>query len=278
MKKSYRFLITILFLGAYLLSACGGALPQQGQSDPAGSSQATEAVFTGTVEAKQGTVWLISGQQVNVDSAASVDPNIQVGDTVRVEAQVSTDGAVVALKIESSSLDDGNANDNTSNDNSGNDNSGNTNDDNTNADDNSNTANDNGNTNDNSNGAPSGAEQEVFGVVETITADSITINGITYGIASFTEFKDLIAVGDQVKIHVIVNADGTFTIREIEKSTDTGIGDDNGNSNDDNANYNGNSNDDDSNDNSDDHSNGNSNDDDHDDDNGNSNDNNSNDD
>ena len=262
MKKSYRFLVTILFMGAYLLSACGGALPQQSQSDPAGSSQATEAVFTGTVEAKQGTVWLISGQQVNVDSAASVDPNIQVGDIVRVEAKVSADGAVVALKIESSSPDDdGNANDNTSNDSSGNDNSGNTNDDNTNADDNSNAANDNGNTNDNSNGAPSGAEQEAFGIVEAITADSITIDGVTYSIASFTEFKDLIAVGDQVKIHVIVNADGTFTIREIEKSTDTGIGDDNGNSNDDNANYNGNSNDDD-----------------HDDDNGNSNDNNSNDD
>ena len=278
MKKSYRFLVTILFMGAYLLSACGGALPQQSQSDPAGSSQSTEAVFTGTVEAKQGTVWLISGQQVNVDGAASVDSNIQVGDIVRVEAKVSADGAVVALKIESSSPDDGNANDNTSNDSSGNDNSGNTNDDNTNADDNSNAANDNGNTNDNSNGAPSGAEQEAFGIVEAITADSITIDGVTYSIASFTEFKDLIAVGDQVKIHVIVNADGTFTIREIEKSTDTGIGDDNGNSNDDNANYNGNSNDDDHDDDNGNSNDNNSNDDDHDDDNGNSNDNNSNDD
>lgn len=273
MKKSNRFLVTVLLLGAYLLSACGGTLPQQNdsqQGSPAGSSQSTEAVFTGTVEAKEGTVWLISGQQVNVDGSASIDPAIQVGDIVRVEAKVSADGAVVALKIEASSPDDGNANDDTSNDNAGNDNSSNANDDNTNADDNSNTANDNGNTNDNSNSAPSGAEQEAFGVVETITADSITINGVTYSIASFTEFKNLIAVGDQVKIHVVVNADGTFTIREIEKSTGTGIGDDNGNSNDDNANFNGNSNDDDdSNDNSDDNSNGNSNDDDDDDDNSN---------
>ena len=277
MKKSYHFLITILFLGAYLLSACGGTLPQQ--NVPAGSSQSTEAVFTGTVEAKEGTVWLISGQQVNVDGSSSIDPNIQVGDIVRVEAKVSADGAVVALKIEVSSPDDGNANDNTMNDNAGNDISSNTNDVSANANDNSNTPNDNGNMNDNSNSAPSGTEQEVFGVVEANTADSITINGITYSIASFTEFKDLIAVGDQVKIHVLINADGTLTIREIEKSTGASIG----NNNDDNSNasFNVNSNDDSSNMNSndDDHNNSNSNgDDDHEDDDNNNGGSNSNDD
>jgi len=267
-KKSYRFLVTILMVGTYLLSACGGALPQQSdsqQGNTVGSSQSTGTVFTGTVESKEGTMWLISGQQVNVDGSTSIDSNIQVGDIVRVEASVNANGAVVALNIEVSSPDDNNVNDNAANDNASNDNGSNTDDDNANA-------NDNSNTNDNSNNAPSGAEEEVFGMVEAITADSITIDGITYSIASFTEFKDFIAVGDQVKIHVIVNSDGAFTIREIEKSTSTGIGDDNGNSNDDNVNFNSNSNDDHgSNDNSDDHSNGNSNDDDDHDDNSNGN-------
>lgn len=85
-------------------------------------------------------------------------------------------------------------------------------------------------------------EVEIFGVVESLTETTITVNGVTYNIlADFTEFKDVISVGDQVKIHVIVNADGTFTIREIEIS----IGDDNDNAN---INSNVNSNDDNGND------------------------------
>ena len=114
------------------------------------------------------------------------------------------------------------------------------------------------NSNDNSSGD---IEQEVSGVVEAITTESITINGVTYVFADFTEFKDVIALGDLVKLHVIVNADGTFTIREIEKSDETGG--DNGNSNsndndsDDNSNSSNNNDDDNNNSNSNDNGNGN---------------------
>jgi len=115
----------------------------------------------------------------------------------------------------------------------------------------------------------SGNEVEIFGVVESMTETAITINGVTYNIvADLTEFNDVISVGDQVKIHVILNADGTFTIREIELS----LGDDNGNNND---NTNVNSNDDNGNDNgvnsNDDNNNANSNDDNSNDDDGNNN-------
>lgn len=275
MKKSYRFLVTALFLGSLLLGACSGALPQDlgSPQSPAGSSQSTEAVFTGTVESYSGTFWLISGQQVDVDASTVIDPNIQVGDLVKVEASVSSDGKVVALKIESSVPDDVSANDNSANSNAANSNDNVNMNDNTNSsDDNSNSANDNANVNDNTNSAPSGTSQETFGVVEAISADSITIDGITYGIANFTEFKDIIAAGDQVKIHLIVNDDGSLTILEIEKSTGTSIGDDNSNTNDsswnsnDDKSSNFNSNDDDHNNNSNSNSND---DDDHDDDNSN---------
>jgi len=264
MKKSYRTLVTALFFGAYILGACSGALPAQNDSpqESGGSSQSSEAVFTGTVESMGGGHWLISGQQVNVDGSTSVDTNIQVGDVVKVEAIVQTDGSIAASKIESMSYDGSNAN---------------TNDDGTNTNDNSNAGNDNdddsSNSNSNSN-SNDDDEQEVYGVVEAMTDDSITIDGVTFVLAGFTEFNDVIAVGDTVKIHVIVGDDGTLTIREIEKATS--IGDENGNFNgddDDNGNSNGNSNDDDD----DDNSNNNSNDDDgHDDDNGNSNSNDSN--
>jgi hypothetical protein len=266
MQKSYRFLASALILGAFLLSACSGVLPQQDDSSqgPAGA-QFTEVVFTGTVDAMGGTQWTISGQLVGVEGSTVVDPGIQVGDIVKVEARVSSDGKVLAFRIEASKPDDGNANEDNSNGNmnANDDNSNDNTNANGNANDNANgNANVNGNANDN--GAPAGAEREAFGVVQAITANSIIINGVTYKLAKFTEFKHPIAVGDQVKIHVIVNADGTLTIREIEKTRGTGIGNNNSNSN---SNSNGNSNDN----SNDDKGNSNSNDNDDDDDNSNSN-------
>lgn len=266
MQKSYRMILSVLMFGAFLLSACSGAVaPQRDDSSqsPTGS-QFTEVVFTGAVETMGGGQWQISGQSVGVDDSTSVDANVKVGDIVRVEARVFQDGSVLALKVESSLPDDtANGNDSNSNDPAANSNdAGNVNA-NTNDSTNANT-NTNANSNDdNSNTAPpSGAAQEISGTVQAITKDSITINGVTYKLASFTEFKSLIVVGDQVKIHIIANADGTLAIREIEKVSGTGIGSSNSNSN-----SNVNSNDDNSNDDS---SNSNSNgDDDDDDDNGN---------
>jgi hypothetical protein len=257
--------MSALLLGVFLLSACSGAMPGQDDS-PQGTdgSQATEVVFTGAVETMGGGQWQISGQSVGVDGSTSVDPNVKVGDIVRVEARVFQDGSVLALKVESSLPDDtANGNDNNSNDTAANSNDAN----NANTNDNANAnTNDNANSNDdNSNSAPSGTAQEFSGVVEAITTDSITISGVTYSLAAFTELKDIIAVGDQVKIHVIANADGTLTIREIEKVSGTGIGSGNSNSN-----SNLNSNDDNSNDSN---SNANSNDDDSNDDNSNDDDN-----
>jgi len=182
MQKSVRYILTVLLLGSFLLSACAGAAPQ---GDDSGGS-----------------------------------PDANSNEVVDVNGN-DNDSAV-------------NENTNESQENNNNDDS-------------------QGNGNDNSNGS-SGDEIEFHGVVEALTTASINIDGVVYYFADFTEFKDLISVGDQVKIHIIVNADGTFTIREIELSS----GDDDNS----NGNSNLNSNDDDSNDNS----NGNSNDDDDDDD------------
>jgi len=257
--KSFKLLSIILVL-AYLLSACSGAAVESGV--PAGGkSQAMEVAFTGTVEAIGASEITVSGQIVAIDAKTILDPNVKVGDIVKVEASVSDTGAVLALTIESSSPDDTTTN-------SGNTNDDNTNSGNTNTNDNSNTSNDNTNSNDNSTGNDNGTggmEEEITGVVEEITADSVTVDGVTYNFSSFTEFGDAIFVGDEVKLEVIVNADGTFTVREIEKFDGTSIGNDNSNDDDDDDDdSNGNSNDDDDedDDNSNGNSNGNSNDDD----------------
>ncbi len=119
-----------------------------------------------------------------------------------------------------------------------------------------------------------GEETEFTGIVEAIADDSWTISGQTVAIISLTEIKDVIEVGDTVKVEAIIGADGSLTAREIELSDD--FGEDNGNFNDNqndnadddqNQNDNGNANDDNFNDNDD---NGNMNDND---DNGNMNDN-----
>ena len=274
MKKMNRSMFfSILVVLAYVLSACSGAqaVPSS-NSQSSQSGQVQEVVFTGTVDSMGGGEWTISGQAVSVDGTTAVDASIVVGSNVKVEARVDQAGKVAANRIELAGADDTNANSNDANqnDSNANDNASNSND---NQADNSNSANSNddnsnGNGNDNSS---TGSEQEVSGIVEAITTDSITINGVVYMLADFTEFKDLIAMGDQVKIHVIVNADGTFTIREIERTSSAGIGGDNSNSNgsDDNSNVSSNSNGNDDNGNDDNSNDDNGNDDNSNDDNGN---------
>lgn len=234
--KQYKFLSLALML-AYVLSACSG-VPAGPGAPSSQNGQSQEVVFSGTVEVIGAGQWTVSGKSISLSSTTAVDTNIQLGDNVKVEAVVSQDGTVTAVRIESAGADDvanGNSNDDNVNDINANDNPSNSNDgqaDNSNSDNNNTNVNDNGNDN-----TADGPEQEVFGTVQAITAESITINGIVYMISDFTEFKDLIVVGDTVKLHVIVNADGTFAIREIEKSTGAGD-DDNSNSNgsDDNSN------------------------------------------
>jgi len=223
-------MLSFVLIAAYLLAACSGGMPEPSAPATAPKVQANVVAFTGIVEAMNGSQWTVSGQQVTVESQTALDPNISVGDRVKVEASVSADGAVVALKVESSAGDDVVS---------------------TPSADGSSTPDplrtpspDGSSTPDTSStpGAsvpqPAGNQgNEVFGIVEAMTAESITVNGIVYSLANFTEFKDAIFVGDQVKLHVIANPDGTLTIREIEKSQ--GVGNDNSNdaiSNDDNGN------------------------------------------
>ncbi|HLO29127.1 MAG TPA: DUF5666 domain-containing protein [Anaerolineales bacterium] len=199
MRNIHRFKVLSFFLVfAYLLAACGGTLSQASTTAKGPKVQANVVAFTGIVEAMNGTEWTIGGQKMTLDPQAALDPNIAVGDEVKVKASVIPGGAVVALKIESSASSPGASAISGL--------SGAPSPDVSNASDAA---------------APQVAvanENVVSGMVEAIQGDTITVSGVTYNLAAFTEFKDALTVGDQVKIHVTVNADGTFTVREIEKS------------------------------------------------------------
>ncbi|HLO15935.1 MAG TPA: DUF5666 domain-containing protein [Anaerolineales bacterium] len=201
MKSINRFKALSFFLiAAYLLAACGGTLPGNPTTAKGPKVEANAVAFTGMVQAMNGTEWTVGGQKITLDPQVALDPNIAVGDLVKVEANVSPDGAVVALKVESS------ANDNVVSAPS--------------ADASSTPDPASTSSPDASASQITGANQnEIFGTVEAMTADAITVNGVTYSLTQgFTEIKDALSVGDQVKLHVTVNADGTATVREIEKS------------------------------------------------------------
>ena len=61
-----------------------------------------------------------------------------------------------------------------------------------------------------------GDEIEFFGTVEAIGANAWTVAGQSIGVTAETEIKGTIVVGDAVKVHALVNADGSLTAREIE--------------------------------------------------------------
>ncbi|HSA99022.1 MAG TPA: DUF5666 domain-containing protein [Anaerolineales bacterium] len=213
MKNINRFkVLAVFFAMTLLLAACGGALPQTVSSARGPKVEANTVVaFNGIVEAMNGTEWTINGQKISLDPQALLDPNIAVGDEVKVEANVSADGSIVVMKVESAGRGDTVST--------------------ASVEDNSTpdpvemsapdvrSASEGSNSSDNS--APQAAgtnENEVFGTVEAITADTIIVDGVTYDLTDFTEIKDALTAGDTVKLHVTVNADGTVTVREIEKS------------------------------------------------------------
>ncbi len=194
MKTIHRFKALSLFLLlAYLLAACGGTLPQSTASSRGSKVEPNVVAFTGAVESMNGSEWTVGGQKLSLDSQASLDPNIALGDQVKVEAHVLPDGSVVASKVQSSIASKSVA------------------------DDNSTPSPDLSSASDASS-SQAAVAKEVFGAVEAMTADTITVDGVSFNLADFTEFKDALTVGDQVKLHVTVNADGTFTVREVEKS------------------------------------------------------------
>ena len=265
MKKLSYVLVLVLALTAMLVSACGGSAATDSTAVGGGKPQASPVEFTGVIESINGDQWSINGQTITVDPAVVRDGPFGVGDTVKVEVQVQTDGSMVVNRVESPSAAD-NSNDVNSNDVNSND-------------ANSNDANSNSNGNDNTNDGLviDNSNTEAFGKVDSITLDTVVIAGQAFTIANGAEFKNQIQAGNFVKVHFLLNADGTMSITQIEiwdpalvdgngnSNSNTNSNDDNGNasnSNDDNGNAS-NSNDDNGNDsNSNDDNGGNSNNDD----------------
>lgn len=158
MKGFPRLFLVLMATVAMLVSACGGSATSPVAEDTSlgsGKPLASLIEVKGYIEGISGNQWTINGQVVTVDQAMLDDDDdlsdYQVGDYIEIEAEVSTDGSLVAKEVDDSS-DDGNENDdsNSNDDDLGGIGNSNDNDDDSNDnDDDSNDNDDDSNSNDN---------------------------------------------------------------------------------------------------------------------------------
>jgi hypothetical protein len=134
--------------------------------------EGTELEFSGIVELISPESWTIAGQVFAISPKTEIKGTIIVGDLVKVEALVGTDGTATAHEIKLADGSDPSTEDD--------------------------------------------SELEFEGIVETIAPDNWTVAGQTFTITPETEIKGIILVGDLVKIEALVGTDGTAIAREIK--------------------------------------------------------------
>ena len=183
MNKSTRFiLIGVVSLAAVFMAACNAALPAGAEAKLSADGQSAQVEFTGVVDSIGADQWVVSGQALLVTPQTVLDGSISVGNTVKVYATVTADGAVTANKIELPISESSTA------------------------------------VPQSTPGAFDDSGDEFTGTVEAISADSWQVSGQTFTFTAQTEVKDNIVVGDLVKVHFVTNPDGTKTATEIELS------------------------------------------------------------
>ena len=181
MNKSTRFILFgVVSLAAIFMAACNAALPAGAEAKLSADGQSAQVEFTGVVDSIGADQWVVSGQALLVTSQTVLDGSISVGNTVKVYATVTADGAVTADKIELPISESSTA------------------------------------VPQSTPGAFDDSGDEFTGIVEAISADSWQVSGQTFTFTAQTEVKDNIVVGDLVKIHFLTNPDGTMTATEIE--------------------------------------------------------------
>jgi hypothetical protein len=102
--KNIRFLTFVLIIGTLVLSACSaGTATPTAVPQPAKSAKvdAMPVSFVGIVDSIAGDQWVISGTTVTVDASVVRDGPFDVGDQVKVEGFVNSDGSFTISRVES---------------------------------------------------------------------------------------------------------------------------------------------------------------------------------
>jgi hypothetical protein len=181
MNKSTHFILFgVVSLAAVFMAACNAALPAGAEAKLSADGQSAQVEFSGVVDSIAADQWEVSGQVLLVTPQTIIDGSISVGNTVKVYATVTADGAVTASKIELPIAESSTA------------------------------------IPQSTPGSFDDSGGEFTGIVETINADSWQVSGQAFAFTAQTEVKGNILVGDPVKVHFVNNPDGTMTATEIE--------------------------------------------------------------
>jgi hypothetical protein len=145
------------------------------------SSTSEDLHFTGWVETIGPDLWVVGGTTFLLGPDTEIEGGIVVGDFVKVEAALQSDGSYLAREIKLA--DEGDL---------------------------------------------PGEKTEFFGQVTAMEPGTWIVGGLTFVVTPDTEIKDVIVVGDFVKVEAFVGADGSLTAHEIELDDDAIQSDDDG--------------------------------------------------
>ena len=186
-KKQVVRVLSLMAVAAMALAACApgaATLPAPAGEglmktvEPVETAAPTtleaELELTGTVESMSPTAWMMNGKVLAILPATEIKGTIQVGDLAKAHVFVQGDGTLAAREIEPAQSSDA------------------------------------------AELSLAGAEYDFTGAVEAIAIDQWTVAGKTFAVTAQTEIKGTFAIGDLVKVHLIIGADGSLVAREIE--------------------------------------------------------------
>jgi len=151
--------------------------------------EAGDYEFVGVVTAMEAGTWTIDDKTVTITDQTEVKDAIILGDTVEVQAKVTIDGTIAAQEIKLSSTEElpkqsGDQNGDSEQD---------------------------------------GIEMQVSGTVEAYSSTSITVNGQSIDLLPSTKIEGALAVGVQVQVEAVLNADGSLSAKSVEVKSGTAI-------------------------------------------------------
>ena len=185
MRTDVARVLSLLALAGMTLAACAAPASAPGTESPAAPVTTTPPVRTvesptgeailelvGSVEQIMPAAWTLNGRVLAILPQTEIRGSIRVGDMVKAHAVVQPDGSLAAREIEPAEAADP--------------------------------------------FALPGAEFDFTGAVEAMAIDQWTVAGTTFAVTSQTEVTGTFTIGDLVKVHLLVGADGSLVAREIE--------------------------------------------------------------
>jgi uncharacterized membrane protein YgcG len=128
--------------------------------------------LTGTVEQIAPGAWTVNGKVLAILPATQIRGSFRVGDMVKAHAAVQADGSLAALEIDPVEIADP--------------------------------------------ASLPGSEYDFTGAIDAMSVDQWTVAGTTFAVTPATEIKGAFAIGDLVKVHLLVGSDLALVAREIE--------------------------------------------------------------